>query len=343
MFAIGPNDKVFPAVKIAKIVDALAGEGVPSADALAGLGMSNAQLNAPATRVSANQIIQCYRNALNCSKNPDFAFEVGRSFHVTTYGIYGLALLSGVSFRQIIDFAVQYHQLTAPLMEVRFEEQPGAAVWIMTAFPFPQLDGPLHDFIVDLQIGAHLCLHRDVMGQEFYPTRIELITAKPRPSQRRAEQCGCEVLYGQPQNRMLFASDWLDRTPSLGNRVTHSQVAQICDQLLTEMNQSAGLAGKVRQLFLANMERPPGFEALASQLGLSARTLRRRLQEEGTSFRELIDDLRAQVAIKYVRDTNLTVESIAFLLGFSDAAAFRYAFRRWAQVPPNEFRRASRA
>jgi AraC-like DNA-binding protein len=72
---------------------------------------------------------------------------------------------------------------------------------------------------------------------------------------------------------------------------------------------------------------------------MSPRTLRRKLEQEGTSFRELIDELRAHAAIKYVRDTDLTIEDVAYALGFSDAAAFRHAFRRWTKSAPHEYRR----
>jgi transcriptional regulator GlxA family with amidase domain len=71
--------------------------------------------------------------------------------------------------------------------------------------------------------------------------------------------------------------------------------------------------------------------------------LRRRLLQEGTSFRELADKLRTQLAIKYLRDTDLAVEDIAFALGFSDAANFRHAFHRWTGKWPNEFRSRSGA
>jgi AraC-like DNA-binding protein len=340
MFEIGPNEKVFPVVKIAKVVDALKEEGVSLQDALAGVHISEAELNSPVTKVSANQIVQSYRNALKSSQNPGFAFEVGSKFHVSTYGIYGLALLSSVSFRQTVDFAVQYHQLTAPLVAVGFEEQPSTAAWTMAVFPFLQFDAALHAFIIDLQIGAHLCLHRDIMGSAFRPAQVQLVSPRPSWAERQAEQFGCEVLYEQPANKLLFSVDWLDKTPSLGNLVTYAQVAEICDQLLNELKQNTGVAGKVRQILLSNLEQPPGLDALASRLGLSPRTLRRRLQEENTSYRELIDDLRAQIAIRYMRDTRLTVEHIAFMLGFSDAATFRYAFRRWTNTAPSEFRRA---
>lgn len=343
MFDIGPNEKVFPVVKISKIVDALKDEGVSLQAALAGISISEEELISPQAKISANQIVQSYRNALKCSQNPRFAFDVGSKFHVSTFGIYGLALLSGISFRQTVAFAVQYHQLTAPLVAVAFEEQPPAAAWLMTVFPFKQIDAELNGFIIDLQIGAHLCLHRDLMGADFHPTQVQLASPRPPWAARHAEQFGCEVLYEQPQNKLVFPADWLDKQPSLGNSITYAQVTEICDQLLTELKQNTGIAGKVRQVLLANLESPPAFDDLAGQLGLSTRTLRRRLQEENTSYRELVDDLRAQIAVRYLRDTQLTVENIAFLLGFSDPAAFRYAFKRWMKTTPNEFRGAVRA
>jgi AraC-like DNA-binding protein len=343
VFEIDPGERVYPAVKINNIVAALTREGVPPQAALDGVGLSEAELTSALTKVSVNQIVQCYGNGLKLSRDPGFAFRVGSNFHVSSFGIYGLALLSGISFRQIIAFAMQYYQLTAPLVTARFEEQPRDALWFMAVLPFKQLDAALHDFIIELQIGALLCMHRDLMGPDFGFTRIDLTCARPARPERHADQFGCEVLYGQPQTRLAFAPDWLDRTPALGNPVTFAHVAHLCDQLLAELKQSTGIAGKVRQILLASLESPPGIDALAAQLGLSTRTLRRRLQQENTSYSAMIDDLRAQMAIRYMRDTRLTVENVAFLLGFSDAAAFRYAFRRWTSTAPNEFRRAIRA
>jgi AraC-like DNA-binding protein len=103
-----------------------------------------------------------------------------------------------------------------------------------------------------------------------------------------------------------------------------------------------GLIGKVREILLVNLMRPTSFDAIAKHLHMTTRTLRRKLGEENTSFRKLVDELRMHVAIKYLRDTDLTTEEIAYALGFSDAANFRHAFRRWTKLAPLEFRDFSR-
>src|ERR1700731_552266 len=340
MTKLGPNEKLYPVVKIAMLVDALKDEGVAPKDALAGIRVSETQLGSPAVRVSANELIQSYCNAIRLSRNPHFAYQTGLRFHVSTYGMYGFAILSSTDFRRTMAFAVEYHQLAAPLVDVQFSEQDKVAVWTMSPFPFPQVDAPLYKFIVELQAGVHVSLHRDVMGQSFGVSELQFTFGRPRAAKNDVRIFGCPVLYGQPENKILFDRNWLGRTPNFGNEVTYSEVLQLCDKLLTELELNTGMAGKVRKIFLACLGQPTSFDLIAERLGMSSRTLRRKLEQEGTSFRELIDELRAQGAIKYVRDTDLTVEDIAFALGFSDAAAFRHAFRRGPKRAPHEYRRA---
>ena len=336
---LGPNEKLYPVVKIAMVVDALKDEGVSPKDALAGIRVSETQLGSPAVRVSANELIQSYRNAIRLSRNPHFAYQTGLRFHVSTYGMYGFAILSSTDFRRTMAFAVEYHQLAAPLVDVQFFEQDKVAVWTMSPFPFPQVDAPLYKFIVELQAGVHVSLHRDIMGQSFAASELHFTFGRPRGAKNDVEVFGCPVLYGQPENRLLFDLDWLNAPPNFGNEVTYSEVLQLCDKLLGELKLNTGVAGKVREIFLSRLGQPTSFELVAERLRMSPRTLRRKLEQEGTSFRELIDELRAHAAIKYVRDTDLTIEDIAYALGFSDAAAFRHAFRRWTKSAPHEYRR----
>src|SRR5580700_9694050 len=151
MTKLGPNEKLYPVVKIAMVVDALKDEGVSPKDALAGIRVSETQLGSPAVRVSANEVIQSYCNAIRLSRNPHFAYQTGLRFHVSTYGMYGFAILSSTDFRRTMAFVVEYHQLAAPLVDVQFSEQDKVAVWTMSPFPFPQVDAPLYKFIVELQ------------------------------------------------------------------------------------------------------------------------------------------------------------------------------------------------
>ena len=322
------------------VVDALKDEGVSPKDALAGILVSEKQLCSPAVRVSANEVIQSYCNAIRLSRNPHFAYQTGLRFHVSTYGMYGFAILSSTDFRRTMAFAVEYHQLAAPLADVQFFEQDKVAVWTMSPLPFPQVDAPLYKFIVELQAGVHVSLHRDFMGQSFRASELHFTFCRPRGAKNDVQVFGCPVLYEQPENRLLFDRDWLNAPPKFGNEVTYSELLQLCAKLLSELKLNTGVAGKVREIVLSRLGQPTSFELVAKRLRMSPRTLRRKLEQEGTSFRELIDELMAHAAIKYVRDTALRIEDVAYALGFSDSAAFRRAFRRWTKSAPHEYRRA---
>ena len=183
----------------------------------------------------ANEVIQSYCNAIRLSRNPHFAYQTGLRFHVSTYGMYGFAILSSTDFRRTMAFAVQYHQVAAPFVDVQFSEQDKVAVWTMSPFPFPQVDAPLYKFIVELQAGVRASPHRDIMGQSFGASELHFRFGRPRGAKNDVEVFGCPALYGQPENKFLFGRDWLNGPPNFGNEVTYSELLQLCDKLLTEL------------------------------------------------------------------------------------------------------------
>lgn len=136
------------------------------------------------------------------------------------------------------------------------------------------------------------------------------------------------------------ARSWLSNTAHLGNDITNSVVLRLCDDLLDDFQLLTGVSGKVRDALVPALDWPKRFDALARDLKMSPRTLRRRLQEEGRTSQGVLDELRMYVAVKYLRDTALTIEDIADAVGFSDGASFRHAFHRWTQTSPQEFRNA---
>jgi AraC-like DNA-binding protein len=341
MVKVGTDEKVYPVAKIALVVEALKEGGVPPDEALQGAHLSTVELSSAAARISLNQVLAVYRNAVRLAPSPHFAYLTGLRFHVSTYGMYGFAILSSTNFRQTMQIAMQYHQLATPLAEIFFRETEGRGVWTIAPLPHPAVDAGLYKFIVELQFGHIVSLQRDVMGPAFAPSELHVTFAQPRVAQAFARPFGCESLFAQPENRVIFDAAWLDAPATLGNPITYPTVVDLCDALLEELEVRSGLAGKVREVLLRKLGHDTSLASVSEQLKIPQRTLRRRLLEEGTSFRQIADHLRTQLAIKYLRDTDLSGEDIAFALGFSDAANFRHAFRRWTDKSPNQFRNRS--
>ena len=338
MVSPSPSVPVYPIVKASIIVGRLADEGVSLERALAGTGLSPEALQSAQSRVSINQVIACCHNALSLARDPQFAYHAGLRFHLSGYGLYGFAMLSSPNFRDTLAFTVRYHRLATPLADLAVGEDAGRAWWSIVPVAHPLVDSDLYRFLVDLHCGILTSLHRDFMSPSFLPGEAHVTYGAPSNAADYPPTFGYPVIFGQSENRLIFDAAWLDQPAKLGNRVIFPSIVALCDALLAELECREGVAGRVRRALLARSPGPTRFEDIAGDLGLSPRTLRRRLREQGTSFRKLADELRAELAIKCIRETDLSFDEIAATLGFSEPAAFRHAFRRWTKSAPNRFR-----
>jgi AraC-like DNA-binding protein len=116
---------------------------------------------------------------------------------------------------------------------------------------------------------------------------------------------------------------------------------EMCEQVLSEVNRAGGLATDVRRILVEQPDRYPSIEAIAKKLSMHPRALRRKLEAEDTSYRELLAEVRTRLAIEYLRKTAMTNEEIANRLGYSDAANFRHAFIGWTGKSPSDYRIAA--
>jgi AraC-like DNA-binding protein len=321
------GEKAYSAAKISAVLDALIAEGVSPVGAFGDADVSLDDLHSPSTRISRDQLIRCYRNAAALSQDSHLPYTIGSSVHLSAYGMYGYAMLCSTDFRRTMEFAVRYHQLATPLATIAFHERDRTGVWTIEPLLHPRIDSLLYRFVTELQIATHISLHRDIMGESFKPREISPALV------------GCPVRFEQATNQIEFDSAFLDAAPKLGNRTTYPSAIALCDDLIADLVLRSGAAGRVRSLLSADVAERPSFATIAKLLKTTPRTLRRQLRLQDTSFRELSDELRVHAALRYLRETTMTMEDIAFALGFSDSANFRHAFRRWTGKAPQDFRR----
>ena len=340
---VGPDDRVYPVNQLARVADSLVREGVPIADALRGARLSERDLQSRETRVSINQLLVVCRNAARCSADPHFAFHAGLRCHFSTFGMFGFAMLSSTDFRKAIDFGLRYQRLATPLVDLAFTERRGRGIWTAAPLPVQTTVGPGFQFLSEWQFGILLTLHRDFMGHEFAPVDVCFPFSAPADAEVYRDMFGCPVRFAAPQATLSFDSSWLDREPRLGDALTNAEAVKLCDELMDQLRLRFGISGKVRETLLVNPMLRISFNSVAKQLHMTERTLRRKLHDENTSFRRIMDELRMHVAIRYLRDTDLTIKEVADSLGFSEDASFRHAFRRWTQNSPLEFRIRSRS
>lgn len=329
------SDRIHSASELLALVALLAESKIPPALILRGTGIDERELSSPDTLISITQMITAIRNTFTLSDDPHLGLRLGLSMQITMYGIYGFALLSSATCRSACHFAEKYHSLTVPMGKQTFRETSKHGIWSTE----PDASDPkLYVFKVEHVLGTIISFARDIADPDFSPAAIRLSYPEPDDPSVYERIFNCPIQYDQPVNEMLVDLAWLERTPRRAHEVTFSMVRQLCDEMVDKMTSSAGIAGRLRQLFVESAGRFPAIDAACDQLGISARTLRRKLASEGTSYQSLLDETRLGLAKKYLRETELTVDEIASRLDYSDASNFRHAFRRWTDMTPIMFR-----
>ncbi len=335
-------EPLYPPVKIDAVAQVLAGAGVPPAELLAGTGVDPARLQDPDHHTSSAQLYQVLRRALHLRPLPDLGRRIGARLHVTSYGLYGYALLCAPTLEAALERATRFHALANPLVPISCRVAASGVSWRFPArheLLLPDLDDRLYRLLIELQMAIHHTLSQDVMGPGFAPSRVDVNWPAPADGAGWSATFGAPVEFGQARAALHYPANALQRTPQLANAVTAEQTSRECARLLESLEGHTSMARRVSRELMRTPGRFPGIEAIASALAMTERTLRRHLQAEGTSYAELLARVRRALAEDYLRGTRMNLDDIAAALAFSDARSFRHAFLRWTGSSPSDFRR----
>jgi AraC-like DNA-binding protein len=174
--------------------------------------------------------------------------------------------------------------------------------------------------------------------------RIEIEFAAPDYSEQYAVLGDGPIQFGADANQLRLSQQTLALRNPQHCPSTWQLLLQLCERELEQLTRTRSLRERITRLLgpMLNGGREPDLEEVAARLKLPTWTLRRKLAEEGTQFRAILNDTRRDLAMTYIRDTELAFGEIAYLLGFASAQAFQRAFRRWNNQTPGEFRRSQR-
>lgn len=183
-------------------------------------------------------------------------------------------------------------------------------------------------------------LHRCVAGPEADPLRVAFSTSAPEELARFEAHFRCPIDFGQPRELLVLPASAMDQPSPRA----HPELEQATEEMIVRylaLREKADILSQVRAaLFECLPEGDVSAERIAAQLHMSARTLRRKLDEEGTSFRTLLAGVRRSLALRYIEDRSLSLTEISYLLGFSEPSSFTRAFRGWTGSSPSEARRS---
>ncbi len=339
MYRPSPNlvQRVYAAHRIAAVVAVLREEGISASQALSGAGLRVSDLKSGVTRVSYQQVETVFRNAIQLSKDPAIAFRAGQQIHIMAYGLYGYALLSSPTRAESIDFTTKYSRVLGAIADVVFSRDEDTAIFALEPLLSRNHNDDIYRFAMEFAFAALLTLCRDLFGGSFDILRLRAAYPAPAHSRIYKRMVQCPVLFDQPRNELEFNAGWIDHPMVRPDPTTNVMAAEMCERFLGR-NQHGGVAADIRRALLEHPGRFPSIEEMASELSIHPRTLRRRLEAEQVTYRDVVAEVRMKLAVEYLRNTRMTNEEIAARLDYSDAANFRHAFARWTGRSPSDFR-----
>lgn len=321
-----------PAIGVVLLAQVVRDLGHDPSPMLAAEGLENLS---PTATVGASRELGFIRRVLHAVDKPELGMLAGRRHHFSVFGMWGLAMISSATFRGAIRVGLRFIDLTHTFLNWQFVRETGAPRLKLDE-PFSLGDARL--FVIERDLAAAATLVEDLLGHREVLASISLPYPAPGHAAQYRDLFGCEIEFGARTAELVIKSDLLDARPVQANPAAASMAEAQCRELVARLQGRGTATTAVRKEILKVPGEFPGLALVAGRLGLSERGLRRRLAVEKTSFRRIIDEVRETLARAYLRDTRLQVEEIAERLGYSDAANFSHAFRRWTGSAPGRYR-----
>ena len=331
------QEELFRNINGAAIMAAVALErGMTWRSYLAGSGLTRADIENPRTLVTFRQEFRMIRNLqAHCRNVPGLGLEVGSRYRFTHLASVGFLLVSSATLRSAFDVFLRYVDLNASMVRPISHDQ-GSDMGI--GFIRRQLPEDIEQFAIERSSAVAMSLLEELLGRVVVPRVVQFSFARPRRFGQYRRYLRVAPVFGVARDLIVVKRTDADATLIRANPLALRVAEDYCSQLLASWKARKGLAKLVRDRIAARPGFLPDIDEIAKGFFMSSRTLRRRLAHEGTTFLELRDEVREALAEQLLSVPGLRVEQIAERLGFSEAASFNHAFRRWKGRTPFQFR-----
>ena len=301
---------------------------------------SNFKALDPDERVPVQTAHELLAGAVALTNDPDLGLRAAREVSLGDYGAVEYAARSAATWGDACVIVGRYMRLINEALHYSVRSESGRAfIQLQNSVPLPRA-------AADFQSGAFIVSASNLWPHGEAP-QYEAWFTHERPSQTDEYARtfpGAELRFAAPFNGFVLDKHYLDAAVTGADPKLHALIRNHADALLASLPQVQSTTAQIRELITSELAGgDPSVNHIARKVRMGARTLARRLEQEGTTFRDVLDDLRRRLALGYVAGSDLGLSEIAFLLGYSQAAAFHRAFKRWTTQTPLEYRQKHNA
>lgn len=315
------------------IVRALDERGLDGTALAAGVGIDVGNLDGDG-RAPQALVERLWKEAVGATADPAFGLFAATFVTPATFHGLGFAVVASPTFGAALARTVRYYRLINDndSVDASIEEASDRATLRVDVRPASE---PVPEAI-DAMFALVVVMARRQLGGAVDPAAVSLRRSEPPRSDPYTELFRVPVEFGALQNRLEFSRDVFDLPmPAPSEEFSRSADAVLAG-VLERLDDSP--VRKIQSIIAENLaDGLPPQERVARLVGMSARTMQRRLSEEGTSYHQLVEDARRELALSYVREGTTSVTEMAFLLGYTSVSAFSRAFKGWTGRSPRQY------
>lgn len=320
---------------ISVLVRLMEKEGISVEKLLSGSSIRVDDLDDPDILVSPEQELGIIRRVTELSTNPEIGLVAGHHGHVGVNGKLGMAWICCDTFLEVVQMAIRYIDLTLTFFKHELTLQNNHVCHILAEIVELK---ELQYFITEREFASIARMLTDVLGRPFKPKEVHFAYPEPEYGASYQDYFHCPVYFEAQCYMFIYDKKYLYYQLPKSDPLMKKNYEKECKQLIQKYRNRKTTEDIVRQELTFSDNGYLDIDKLARRLNMSSRTLRRKLTTEGTSYQNILDDIRKRKARDLLTETNKSNEEIAAIIGYSDTANFYHAFKRWTGQAPGNYR-----
>jgi AraC-like DNA-binding protein len=312
-------------------------QGLDRAEVMATTGITDANISDPDSRIPLIKTWNLWRVLIDRLPDELLGLHLGSSVDVRYFGLVGYVMYYSPTLSDGLHRLARYAHIVSEAAQFDFKmDDRRGFLTFDNNLRFVELRHP-----VDAAMAMIIRAARDLTGTEVVPTEVRFPYPGPDDLYEYKQFFRSPLEFGRARAVLILDKEDLLRPVMAADETLIKYLDTLAEDVLDTLAEKGTFSDKVRRAVWTELSNgPPSLKSTASALGVSVRTLQRRLREEKTSFAEVVETMRRTLALKLLRDRNLAVYEVAFLLGYSEPSTFYRAFRRWEATSPHEYRRS---
>lgn len=303
------------------------------------VGVAPETLDDPNAKADLDQCIKAWEQALHYSGDPFLGLHLGEMTSPGLVGMVGYFMESSPDLLTAFQNLVQFKRLVdsdPSYVEIRGDE------FFYHLDPYPlwtEISPETARHVVEHGFSTIPNFIKLLCGKAVYPLRVHSAFPRPRDTREYVRILKTEPTFNQPSNCVVFRLQDMKLPLISHNPALNAIFKDLLEKEIAKSGAGASFSDEVRSVILKKfISTIPQLPEVAEQLHITPRTLQRRLKEEGTTFQAIVESVKSELAIGMLKKPNLTVNEIAYKLGYMEPNVFRRAFKKWTGTSPKRYK-----